>query len=125
MSKTPWTIGQASKSRGRWWGKDEAPKDNGAIPDGLGIGVHEHRTGDGQLLVYFRGNNYTRASNPAWVVLGKFVDPVQDNKYYYVSNRLHGSWAADIKVTYHEDLLMAVSWIVELKQKWDEANAQL
>lgn len=112
-----------SRNRGRWWGSEELPKAHDEIPDGLGIGVHELRTGDGELMIYFRGNHLTPRS--AWVVLGRYAEPVDGNKLYYVSDRTHptkASVAGKPAVTYHEDLLMAMSWIMSLKHKWDEEH---
>jgi hypothetical protein len=82
--------------------------------------VFEIRAGDGELLIYLQGNNVTPGS--VWVVLGKFARPRDDERYFYVSDRTCGPWTAEGKVTYHEDLLMAVSRIMEIKLQWEERH---
>lgn len=104
------------KKRIRAWDfPPEVEKAHADIPDALGLGVFEQRNGVGELMVYFKGNPYTKA---AWVVLGKFSQP-RDGKQYYVSDRTDGNWAGEgFTVTHHEDLLMAVSYIMDLKEKF-------
>ncbi|QIG66883.1 hypothetical protein EVB41_053 [Rhizobium phage RHph_TM3_14A] len=104
-------------SKRRQWWDVEAQKANEDIPDGLGIGVSEWRATNGDMFVFFKGDKPIRSS--AWVVLGKFAKPRDDGKQFYVSDRTHGNWAAAPNVTYHEDLLMAVSWIMELKTQFE------
>jgi hypothetical protein len=104
------------------WQKAEQPKANGDIPDQLGVGEFERRSESGELLVYFKGSNVTKGAS--WVVLGKFAHPRDDGKQFYVSDRIGKNWSDKPNVTYHEDLLMAVSWIVELKDQWDKSRMQ-
>lgn len=109
--------------KNRWYdftlGRERA-KAHDEIPDGLGIGVFERRNDSGELQVYFRGNNTQSFSE--WVTLGKYAKPRNDGRQFYVADRTKTTWAAPPITTYHEDLLMAVSRIMELKLQWEERN---
>jgi hypothetical protein len=98
----------------------ERPKAHEDIPEGLGIGVFERRNEQGELQVYLKGNNTTSFSE--WVTLGKYAKPRDDGRQFYVADRTKTTWAAPPITTYHEDLLMAVSRIMEIKLQWEERN---
>jgi len=108
-----------------WWNQVEKPKANGDIPDSLGIGVHEYRNGDGELMIFFLGTRLTVKSY--YVVFGKYREPREDGRQFYVADRSleFKNWAQRAVVTYHEDLLMAVSRIMEIKNQWDERHADV
>lgn len=98
----------------------ETQKAHEEIPDGLGIGVFERRAETGELQVYLRGNHMTPGS--AWITLGKYAEPRDDGRQFYVADRTISTWAQPTITTYHEDLLMAVSRIMEIKLQWDESH---
>ena len=97
-------------------GEPEKRKAHEEIPDGLGIGTFECRDGSGQLLVYLRGNNTT--PNPAYIVLGKYKK-VRDGRQFYVCEKTKGAFGRQT-TTHHEDLLMAVSQIMDIANQWSK-----
>lgn len=98
----------SKRNKRRHWWDPEDPKAHDEIPDGLGIGVQEHRDGDGQLVITLGGNDR--------LVLGKYARPRWDGRQFYVANRIGLQWFDNPITTYHEELLMAVSQIVDIAE---------
>lgn len=106
-----------------WWPPEE-PKAHEELPDNLGIGVHEERDEEGQLVIYFEGNRLTTYSFR--LVLGKYRSPQSDGSVFYVWHKAQKFWK-----TFHaydtakfDHLIMAISFIVELKAEFDKARAK-
>lgn len=102
----------------------ELEKDHDALPDNLGIGVHEERDEQGQLVIYLEGNRLTLYSFR--MVLGKYEHSTPDGSLFYVWHKPKEFWS-----TFHaydtkkfEDLIMAVSFIVQLKADFIVARAK-
>jgi hypothetical protein len=88
------------------------------IPDGIGIGVREERNTNGELVIYLKGSRTTK--DAAWIVLGKYAEPRDDGKIYYVADRTETHWADVAVTTYHEHLLMAVARVYEFQTRYKD-----
>lgn len=105
--------------------KPEKEKANEDIPDGLGFGGFEMRDGSGQLSIFFEGTNVTPYSFR--VVLGKYKVPQKDGMEYYVWHKPRDNWhtfSAVSETKKFEHLLMAISFIAELKEQFTEARTK-
>lgn len=94
----------------------EAPKLNNEVPF-LGISNDEERDSAGQLIIYLEGSR----GRKGWVVLGKYANPRDDGNQFYVCDKRHSYYANGL-TTYHEDLLMAVAKITQLKEEFENAD---
>jgi hypothetical protein len=108
--KEPWSV--RSKQRVHPKTK-EAKKLNEEVPF-LGISPDEERDSAGQLIIYLESNH----GRKGWVVLGKYAEPRQDGNQFYVCDKRHSFYANGL-TTYHEDLLMAVAKITQLKEEFE------
>jgi hypothetical protein len=87
--------------------------------------VFEMRDDSGQLSIFFEGTNTTHYSFR--VVLGKYKFPQKDGMEYYVWHKPRALWrtfSAVSETKKFEHLLMAISFIVELKEQFQEARAK-
>lgn len=104
----------------RWWEKfKEKPKDHAAIPDGLGLGIKEERSADGQLFIYLKAGLIL---NP-YIVIGKYAKPQEDETEYYV-----GDWTkpgVNPTTTKHVHLMMAIAKVHEIIEENDGYAAAL
>ncbi len=80
----------------------------------LGISDNETRDSYGQLLIRLKSPTGMKG----WVVLGKYAEPRADGNQFYVCDKRH-SFLSSHKTTYHEDLLMAVVKITQLKEEFE------
>lgn len=113
-----------SKFIDKWWEADlrtrrprpakEAKKLNNEVPF-LGIAEDETRDSTGQLII-----RLNRGNKKLWIVIGKYAEP-RGNDQFYVTYKAH-SFNASGLTTYHEELLMAVTRAVQLKEEFENAN---
>lgn len=90
----------------------EAPKLNEEVPF-LGISPDETRDSQGQLII-----RLITSKGKGWIVLGKYAEPRADGNQFYVCDKRH-AFVTGGKTTYHEDLLMAVAKITQLKEEFE------
>jgi len=100
----------------------EKPKAHDEIPDSLGIGVLEERTAAGELMIFLKGSRTTAKSS--WIILGKYAEPQDNGKQYYVADRTETHWADIPVTTYHEHLLTAVARIYEIYETFHSNDHQ-
>ena len=92
----------------------EAKKDNFEGVPFLGISNDETRDSLGQLIIHLQ----SPTGQKGWVVLGKYAEPRSDGNQFYVADKRHG-YLRTHSTTYHEDLLMAVAKITQLKEEFE------
>ena len=80
----------------------------------LGISNDETRDSTGQLLIRL----ISPTGQKGWVVVGKYAEPRADGNQFYVADKRHG-YLRTHSTTYHEDLLMAVTRVVQLKEEFE------
>lgn len=93
----------------------EALKQNNEVPF-LGISDDEFRDSQGQLVIKLRNNRLKM-----WIVIGKYAEPRPDGNQFYLCAKAH-SYATTGRTTYHEELLMAVTQAIQIKEEFENAD---